>query len=171
MIDALDTLVVMGLHDEFNKAVDYIKYNVSFDADINVSVFETNIRVVGGLLSAHMLSHRYDIFFLKLKINYSTQLNVIFFIMCFVCRATNELEIGWPCNGPLLRMAEDVARRLLPAFDTPTGMPYGTVNLRSGVPEGETTVTCTAGVGTFILEFGTLSRLTGDSIFEQVNHI
>lgn len=64
MIDALDTLVVMGLHDEFNKAVDYIKYNVSFDADINVSVFETNIRVVGGLLSAHMLSHRYT-FFLK----------------------------------------------------------------------------------------------------------
>lgn len=67
-------------------------------------------------------------------------------------------------------MAEDVARRLLPAFDTPTGMPYGTVNLRTGVPEGETTVTCTAGVGTFILEFGTLSRLTGDSIFEQVCH-
>lgn len=140
LIDALDTLVVMGLHDEFNKAVDYIKYNVSFDADINVSVFETNIRVVGGLLSAHMLSHR----------------------------TTTELEMGWPCNGPLLRMAEDVARRLLPAFDTPTGMPYGTVNLRSGVPQGETTVTCTAGVGTFILEFGTLSRLTGDSIFEQV---
>lgn len=65
LIDALDTLVVMGLHNEFNKAVDYIKYNVSFDADINVSVFETNIRVVGGLLSAHMLSHRYDIYFLK----------------------------------------------------------------------------------------------------------
>lgn len=83
-------------------------------------------------------------------------------------RATTNLELGWPCNGPLLRMAEDVARRLLPAFDTPTGMPYGTVNLRSGVPEGETTITCTAGVGTFILEFGTLSRLTGDSIFEQV---
>lgn len=72
LIDALDTLVVMGLHDEFNKAVDYIKYNVSFDADINVSVFETNIRVVGGLLSAHMLSHRYDIFLLKLNINYNS---------------------------------------------------------------------------------------------------
>jgi len=84
-------------------------------------------------------------------------------------RATTDLEVGWPCNGPLLRMAEDVARRLLPAFDTPTGMPYGTVNLRSGVPDGETTITCTAGVGTFILEFGTLSRLTGDSVFEQVN--
>lgn len=28
-------------------------------------------------------------------------------------------------------------------------------------------MTCTAGVGTFILEFGTLSRLTGDEIFER----
>lgn len=29
-------------------------------------------------------------------------------------------------------------------------------------------VTCTAGVGTFIIEFGTLSRLTGDPIYEEV---
>ena len=46
-------------------------------------------------------------------------------------------------------------------------MPYGTVNLRHGVPEGETTVTCTAGVGTYLIEFGSLSRLTGDPIFEK----
>ncbi|MCL4122458.1 UNVERIFIED_CONTAM: hypothetical protein GTU68_050243, partial [Idotea baltica] len=48
-------------------------------------------------------------------------------------------------------------------------MPYGTVNLRHGVPEGETPVTCAAGVGTFVIEFGTLSRLTGDPIFEDVS--
>ena len=54
------------------------------------------------------------------------------------------------------------------AFNTATGMPYGTVNLRHGVPKGETTVTCTAGVGTFIVEFGALSKLTGDPIFEKV---
>ena len=47
-------------------------------------------------------------------------------------------------------------------------MPYGTVNLKHGVPKGETTVTCTAGVGTFLIEFGTLSRLTGDPVFEKV---
>lgn len=45
-------------------------------------------------------------------------------------------------------------------------MPYGTVNFLHGVPENETPITCTAGVGTFIVEFGTLSRLTGDPIFE-----
>lgn len=61
-----------------------------------------------------------------------------------------------------------MAKRLIIAFDTPTGMPYGTVNLRNGVPQGETTVTCTAGIGTFIVEFGTLSRLTGDPIYEEV---
>lgn len=39
-------------------------------------------------------------------------------------RAGMDLEPGWPCNGPLLRLAEDVARRLLPAFDTKTGMQF-----------------------------------------------
>ncbi len=47
-------------------------------------------------------------------------------------------------------------------------MPYGTVNLRYGVPKDETQETCTAGVGTFIVEFATLSRLTGDQIYENV---
>lgn len=47
-------------------------------------------------------------------------------------------------------------------------MPYGTVNLRHGVPRNETPITCTAGVGTFIVEFGALSRLTGDPVFEKV---
>jgi mannosidase alpha-like ER degradation enhancer 2 len=87
---------------------------------------------------------------------------------CCPYRAGVVVEPGWPCNGPLLQLAEDVARRLIAAFDTTTGMPYGTVNLRYGVPVGETSITCTAGVGTFILEFGTLSRLTGDPLFEEV---
>jgi len=59
--------------------------------------------------------------------------------------------------------AADVA-----AFNTSTGMPYGTVNLVSGIPACETTVTCTAGVGTFILEFGSLTQLTGDPVFMNV---
>ncbi|KAJ8725160.1 hypothetical protein PYW07_016118 [Mythimna separata] len=140
LIDALDTLAIMGNYTEFNRVVDIVLQKKNFDADINVSVFETNIRIIGGLLSAHLLSHK----------------------------TGSPLEPGWPCNGPLLRLAEDVAQRLIAAFDTTTGMPYGTINLRSGVPPGETSVTCTAGVGTFIIEFGTLSRLTGDPLYEEV---
>lgn len=110
---------------------------ILFMKDIN---WDIAISVVGGLLSAHLLSKK----------------------------AEFELNSHWPCEGPLLDLAVDVARRLLPAFQTPTGMPYGTVNLRHGVPPNETPVTCSAGVGTFLLEFASISRLTGDPIFEQV---
>ena len=41
------------------------------------------------------------------------------------------------------------------------------MNLVWGVPIGETNVTCTAGGGTFVIEFGTLSRLTGDPKYER----
>ena len=53
------------------------------------------------------------------------------------------------------------------AFATNTSMAFGTVNLLYGVPVDETPVTCTAGVATFVVEFGALSRLTGDPVFEQ----
>jgi hypothetical protein len=54
-VDSLDTLVVMGNYTEFEKRVWWIVDNLRFDNDIEVSVFETNIRILGGLLSAHLL--------------------------------------------------------------------------------------------------------------------
>lgn len=75
---------------------------------------------------------------LKSKIFGRLAISIYIFDVCTTFRAGVELEPGWPCNGPLLRMAEDVAKRLLPAFDSKTGMPYGTVNLKTGVPAGET---------------------------------
>lgn len=147
----------MGNYSEFQRVVNILTTKDSFDANINVSVFETNIRIIGGLLSAHLLSNRYIVLILLLNLLYMK-----------IFRAGLKLEPGWPCNGPLLRLAEDVAKRLIVAFNTKTGMPYGTINLRYGVPKGETTVTCTAGIGTFIVEFGTLSRLTGDPLYEEV---
>lgn len=44
LIDALDTLVVMGNHSEFRRAVELVERNINLDANVNVSVFETNIR-------------------------------------------------------------------------------------------------------------------------------
>ncbi|KHN88789.1 ER degradation-enhancing alpha-mannosidase-like protein 2 [Toxocara canis] len=135
LIDSLDTLLIMGNETEFIRAASIVVNSTKVDANVNVSVFETNIRVVGGLLTAHFLSGRVT---------------------------GMKKEAGWPCSGPLLRLAERFAQKLLPAFNTDTGMPYGTVNLRYGVHRYETPITCTAGVGTMILEFGTLSRITGE---------
>jgi glycosyl hydrolase family 47 len=59
----------------------------------------------------------------------------------------------------LLRKAEDLGRRLLPVFDSPTGLPYVEVNLRTGKTRG--TKTNPAETGTLLLELGTLSKLTG----------
>lgn len=58
LIDALDTLAIMGNSTEFRRVVDIVVKRQIFDTDVNVSVFETNIRIIGGLLSAHLLSHK-----------------------------------------------------------------------------------------------------------------
>jgi mannosidase alpha-like ER degradation enhancer 2 len=63
----------------------------------------------------------------------------------------------------LLSLAEDLGDRLLPAFGSPTGMPYVEVNLRTGkVRNPETNP---AEIGTLLIEFGTLSKLTGKPIY------
>ncbi|KAF3798133.1 Mannosyl-oligosaccharide 1 2-alpha-mannosidase MNS1 [Colletotrichum gloeosporioides] len=57
LVDSLDTLWLMGLHDDFNDAVQYvgaIDWNNSTDPRCNL--LETNIRYLGGLLSAYDLS-------------------------------------------------------------------------------------------------------------------
>ena len=120
LIEALDTLWVMGLDGRFQDGVDWVKANADFDVDGEVSVFETSIRLVGGLLSAHHA-----------------------------------------CGDPvLLAKAKDLADRLLPAFDTPTGFPFRFINLKTGsVRDAETNP---AEIGTFLPEWGTLSKLTGD---------
>lgn len=47
LVDTLDTLVIIGDYDEFEHAVKLVIDSVSFDSDIIVSVFETNIRMIG----------------------------------------------------------------------------------------------------------------------------
>jgi mannosidase alpha-like ER degradation enhancer 2 len=59
-----------------------------------------------------------------------------------------------------LRLAVDLADRLLPAFGSATGMPYRFVNLHTGAQSGP--VSNPAEIGTLMLEFGALSKLTVD---------
>jgi mannosidase alpha-like ER degradation enhancer 2 len=62
-----------------------------------------------------------------------------------------------------LELATDLAHRMLPAFESATGMPYVRVNLRTGAREEP--VNNPAEIGTLVLEFGTLSRITGDPVY------
>jgi hypothetical protein len=149
-----------------------------FDLDSKVQVFETNIRGVGGLLSAHLFA----IGELPIR-GYEPQ----FVVRDGQDQGEDAIDWdGWVYDGQLLRLAHDLASRLLPAFSTTTGLPYPRVNLRHGIPfyrdsqagvcrlDGtssdprEITETCAAGAGSLVLEFTTLSRLTGDERFETL---
>jgi len=133
---------MLGDFEEFERAIGLvIKFVPSFDINSKVQVFEVTIRVLGGLLSAHI---------------YATDPSLL---------GRHE---GFTYNGELLDLAVDLADRLLPAFGSPTGIPYPRINLRSGLVPGDTSETCSAGAGSLLLEFGTLSRLTGNPIYEDV---
>ena len=62
-----------------------------------------------------------------------------------------------------LDLAEDLGNRLLPVFNSPTGLPYRYVNLKTG--KVSKPVSNPAETGTLIIEFGALSKLTGKPIF------
>src|ERR1700731_1066459 len=124
-VDALDTLILMKLDAEADKARVLIVRDLSFDRDIYVKNFEITIRLLGGLLSGYQLTG----------------------------------------DKHLLGLAEDLGNRLLPAFNSPTGLPYVYVNLHTG--QVRDPVSNPAETGTLLLEFGTLSKLTGKPIFYE----
>jgi mannosyl-oligosaccharide alpha-1,2-mannosidase len=57
IVEALDTLYLMGLDAELEEGVHWIEKNLHFDIDADVQVFETNIRMVGGLLAGWLGTH------------------------------------------------------------------------------------------------------------------
>jgi hypothetical protein len=122
-VDALDTLVLMKLDGEANRARELIAHELSFDRNIYVKNFEIAIRLLGGLLSSYQLTG----------------------------------------DRRLLTLAEDLGNRLLPAFNSPTGLPYVYVNLHTGAVRDPNSNP--AETGTLLLEFGTLSKLTNNPVF------
>ena len=123
MVDALDTMILMGLTDEANEDRQLIDRQLSFDKDIYVKNFEITIRLLGGLLSSYQLTG----------------------------------------DKRLLELADDLGTRLLPAFNSPTGMPYVFVNLKTGAVKGVDSNP--AEIGSLLVEFGTLSKLTNKPIY------
>ena len=84
-VDAFSSMMIMQLSEQAKEAKSLILEKLSFDKAIEVQVFEVNIRLLGGLLSAYQLDG----------------------------------------DARFLDLAIDLANRLLPAFDSPTGMPIG----------------------------------------------
>jgi len=80
-------------------------------------------------------------------------------------RLLGGLLSGYQMTGDprLLELARDLGQRLLPVFNSPTGMPYMYVNLKTGKTSGARSNP--AEIGTLLLEFGTLSKLTGNPVF------
>lgn len=68
-------------------------------------------------------------------------------------------------NPAILEKARDFADRMLPAFDTNTGIPKYWVNLQTGEAKGDTVNVAEAGTYTF--EMGILSYYTGDPKYYQ----
>ncbi|CAM9853566.1 unnamed protein product [Ascophyllum nodosum] len=232
LVDSLDALAIMGNASEFRRAVRLVSEGLDVTADVDVSVFETNIRLLGGLLSAHLLASdpKLDLYPCPRRDDASFSVN---YDGVGVDEGTGERDLegeghderdkgrcfGHGCTdfdagvdvvdahdagadgvgdavfggggsvdrgrgerdddddgddkcedykGQLLALAEELGRRLLPAFETPTGIPYGTVNLESGVPDGETPISSLAGAGSLTIEFSVLSALTGDGVFAEV---
>jgi ER degradation enhancer, mannosidase alpha-like 2 len=62
-----------------------------------------------------------------------------------------------------LTLAKDLGKRLLPAFKSPTGMPFRYVNLVTGKTHDP--LSNPAEIGTYLLEFGKLTQYTGDSVY------
>uniref|UniRef100_A0A672SMU7 alpha-1,2-Mannosidase n=1 Tax=Sinocyclocheilus grahami TaxID=75366 RepID=A0A672SMU7_SINGR len=136
IVDALDTLYIMGLHDEFKDAQEWIEQNLDFSVNAEVSVFEVNIRFIGGLLAAYYLSGQ-EVFKVK---------------------------------------AVQLAEKLLPAFNTPTGIPWAMVNLKSGVGRNWGWASAGSSIlaefGTLHMEFVHLTYLTGNpAYYQKVMHI
>lgn len=128
IVDSLDTMLIMDAQDEFKRAKDWVRNDLNYHFDYNVNVFETTIRMLGGLLSAFHLSND-DLF---------------------------------------LDRAADLANALIGGFNSPTGLPYSSVNLLSG--EGlknhvDNGASSTAEVATLQLEFKYLAKLTGEELY------
>lgn len=132
IVDALDTLYLMGFIEEFNMAKEWINKSLNLQSlDTDMSLFEMNIRFIGGLLSSHTLTN--DKFFL-LK-------------------------------------AQEIADSLMPAFDTPTGIPYSLVNPKRKTKQNYNWASagCSilAEIGTLSLEYQYLTDHTGNKIYED----
>jgi Glycosyl hydrolase family 47 len=97
------------------------------------------------------------------KLSFNKDISVQFFEINI--RLLGGLLSAYQLDGDkrFLDLAIDLANRLMPAFNSPTGMPYRFINLKTGVTSDS--ISNPAEIGTLILEWGTLSKITGNDIY------
>ncbi|XP_053229741.1 endoplasmic reticulum mannosyl-oligosaccharide 1,2-alpha-mannosidase isoform X3 [Podarcis raffonei] len=129
LIDALDTMWIMGLKEEFKEARKWVATDLNFNKNVDVNLFESAIRILGGLLSTYHLTG----------------------------------------DNLFLEKAKDIGSRLMPAFNTPSKIPFSDVNIGRGTahPPRWTSDSTVAEVTSIQLEFRELSRLTGEEKFQD----
>jgi len=145
IIDSLDTMMLMNLTSRLTNAREWISKSLTWDQDQDVNTFETTIRMLGGLLSAHYLSNEYP-----------------------DMAPISDDDVGAPGEDLYLEKAKDLADRLLSAFETPSGVPYASVNLgqfRGISAHDNGGASSTAEATTLQLEFKYLAKLTGEKMF------
>ncbi|CAH1798860.1 unnamed protein product, partial [Owenia fusiformis] len=129
IVDGLDTLFIMGLMDEYKKGRDWVATSLNFDGATSISVFEVNIRFIGGMLALY----------------------------------------GMTGDQMYKTKAVAIADKLLPAFNTPTGIPNAMINIKTGSSRnwGWASGGCSilAEFGTLHLEFAQLTEITGNPIY------
>ena len=145
IVDALDTMMLMNLTSRVAHAREWIAQSLTYDQDQDVNTFETTIRMLGGLLSAHYLSNEFP--------QLASQL---------------DDDVGMPGEDLYLEKAKDLADRLMAAFDSPSGIPYASVNLHKYeglVSHDDGGASSTAEATTLQLEFKYLAKLTGEKFY------
>ncbi|KAF7715495.1 Mannosyl-oligosaccharide 1,2-alpha-mannosidase [Penicillium ucsense] len=143
IVDALDTMIVMNLSTEVRHAREWISTSLKYTQDHDVSTFETTIRMLGGLLSAHYLSTQYP-----------------------TLAPIADDDVGAAGEDLYIEKATDLGDRLLGAFESPSGIPYASVNLNKseGLPShGDGGASSTAEATSIQLEFKYLAKLTGEA--------
>ena len=143
LVDSLDTLWLLGLEEEYDEARQWVAQSLTFHSSKAVSVFETTIRILGGLLSAYHLSND------EVFLNKSVSL-ILSRFEPFSC----------------ILFQRELAEVLLPAFSSKSGLPFNTVNLKTGQPQVSSR-TSIAEAGSLQLEFRDLSHSTGEPRFQE----
>ncbi|KAJ1923269.1 mannosyl-oligosaccharide alpha-1,2-mannosidase [Tieghemiomyces parasiticus] len=142
IVDSLDTMLLMGLTAEYHDARQWITAHLDFDiAGESVSVFETNIRVLGGLLAAYHLSGK-DQLYLERAVDLA-----------------DRLLTAWTSTGPYPTAKVFLARS--PPGTAAHLLEWQTINVQA---KGQVSL---AEVGSLQLEFAYLSHITGDPKYHR----